>query len=284
MAESKNTGPPPSWSQLLTPEALAAYGHLEVAAPTGEFDPHGAWTQCWQLYLLRKTSWERPHHGHIEITRRPDNNRVRFSIRQANSQGPQRGALATGGHGLIKSVCDTQADLICRADDFLTPDSWTLHTALRHEDGSDFEGTRLTKQMRIRAGRIELTCDGNTSARPLPAGNVTSNWGLLNVLSTVDGREPLTFTLLDELDKVKADHKLHRAADTQIAFGGRKVAVHCYHQIGRGTLPWEYYVDASTRRVLLALSGLRAYILDDSAAEKTTADFPGFAREGRVSS
>lgn len=266
------------WDEPLTPDALAQYGHLEIDAPEGGFDPQGTWTQCWQIYLLRQTSWEPHHQGHIEITRKPTEGRVRLAIRQANFQGPQRAILPNGRRELVKSVCDTRADLVCRGDAYLTPESWTLDTALRRVDGTGFEGTRLTKTMGIRKGRIEMTCNGRTVSRPVPPGNLTCNWGLLTTLSTLDGREPLTFTLLDELDKVKTDHHLHRAADRRIQFGRRRVAVHCYHQIGRGTLPWEYYVDASSKRVLLAISGLRAYILDDSAAAKTAEIFAGFGQ------
>ena len=287
MAKTNLHTPPPSWSEPLTAQALAEYGHLQASAPADEFEPHGQWTQRWQIYLLRKVSFEKPHAGHIEVTRKLESGKVRFAIRQAIFQGPHLSKKPIEGHSCqdgvwLKSVCDTQADVTCSNDKLLTPESWTLNTAMRCTKGRDFEGTRLTKEMRIRNGNIELTCNGNTSTRALPAGNITSNWGLLNATSTIKAKDPVRFTLLDGLDKVKTGHKLYSTADTQIEFGGETVKVYCYHQIGRGCLPWEYYVDASTGRLLLAISGLRAYILDDSAAEKTAEVCPGFFNAERT--
>ncbi len=278
-----------AWSELLTPEALSQDGHLAAAAPAGEFDPRGQWTQRWRIFLLQRTTRENTHGGHIEITRQPEGRRVRLTVRQANIQGPQLSKKPIEGHDCqdgvwLSSVCDSEADVLCLDDRCLTPESWTLRSVMRCTKGKAFEGTRLTKRMRLRPGEIEQTCQGRTSVRAVPTGDVTSNWGLLNVLSTLDTRRPPAFTLLDELDKVKTGHRLYPAPDGRIDFGGRAVDVRCYHQIGTGSLPWTYYVDASTRRVLLAISGLRAYILDDRAAEMTATRFAGFVEAGRTPS
>jgi hypothetical protein len=62
------------------------------------------------------------------------------------------------------------------------------------------------------------------------------------------------------MDLVKERQRLSYRERTNIHFGDAEIDVHRYQHLGRGLLPWDYYVDESGR-LLLAISGIRACIL-----------------------
>ena len=97
------------------------------------------------------------------------------------------------------------------------------------------------------------------------AGAVSSSWSILEAVQRAGANgEQRGFTLLDEMDKAKPGYRLMESGEEKIPFGGESVPVRRYHLIGQGLLPTVYYVDEN-RRLLLALSGLRAYILNPEA-------------------
>ena len=56
----------------------------------------------------------------------------------------------------------------------------------------------------------------------------------------------------------------------------KKISLQRFEQIGHGILPYEYWLDKN-HRLVIAVTGPRAYILDDNAGEK----FEKFAKSGR---
>jgi len=74
---------------------------------------------------------------------------------------------------------------------------------------------------------------------------------------------------------LKRDHRLsYRGAITMTP--ENDITLHGFHQLGHGTLPYEYWLDRH-HRLVLAVTLSRVYILDDKAEEKTAAEI----RRGR---
>ena len=251
-SKAKQEGPlAGQWRRLLTPEALADYGALKAPRPKETFDPTGAWTQAWQVWLLQRSAGSDNHQGYIRLTRAPapDGASFTLAVEQAVVQAQ-------------RVVHETRAKMVCALDATASPQSWTVETRLFWpSDGREVSEASVRKGGEVSNGRLHVKKDGRSRAEDLPPGAVSSNWSILEALSRPSPAAPLpAFTVLDELDKMKGPRRLTRGEATQIRFGDETVHVDVFRDTGHGSLPWVYYLD-DNRRLLLALSGLRAYIL-----------------------
>ena len=249
---------PNQWGRMFTPDALSEYGGLGAPVPQGPFDPAGAWTQTWRIWLLKRSGNDVNHRGFIKLKREPSPDRETFDLRatQATIQMSQG------------CVHEMKARIRCANNALATPFSWSLTTRLfSARDGHEFSQAAVDKRGAIKRGKITTDRGGRIARRDAP-GAVTSSWSILDALQRLPGpgTTPLEFAFLDELDKCKPNHRLTHREETTIPFGGEAVQVQCYQQIGEGLLPWMYYVDMG-HRLLLAMSGLRAYILDPAAEQ-----------------
>jgi hypothetical protein len=86
-----------------------------------------------------------------------------------------------------------------------------------------------------------------------------ANWVLFDRIGRL--REPLGFTLLDELDALRADQRLRPYRDAVVAMSGGDVRLTGWLQTGRGVLPTTWWVH-ETGIPLMVLAGLRAYTFD----------------------
>jgi hypothetical protein len=128
------------------------------------------------------------------------------------------------------------------------------------------------------------------SKRTIPlAGPCTINWLLFEAVGRLphEAFAPLDFTLIDDFDLPKPQHRLsyaateslvlgqHRERQTKVEeldkgrihttawgmTGGQTVRLHTYHRVGEGNVPWIYRVDPQGR-LLFAVSGFEAYVLN----------------------
>ena len=243
----------PEWGEMLTPGSLQRYGALDVPFPDGACERKSSWKGAWQIWLLRRSTRDQNLRGCIEVEREPvdGNGILALSARQS---------LAQPSHRVTHR---TKASLKCAADLLCSPVEWSLGASFISPGGETvFPEASLDMRGKIADSCLEVAHGRRISRRELQ-GPVSSSWSLLEALSSLPGTmtDPIDFTLLDELDKVKQGQRLTFRETTTIDFAGGKRDVHCYQQIGYGTLPWLYYVD-SKAGLLLAINGLRAYIRD----------------------
>ena len=76
----------------------------------------------------------------------------------------------------------------------------------------------------------------------------------------------MSFDLLEGLRLSKPRHRLFYRGVYPIKMDGRDIPLHCFVQLGRGILPYEYWLD-DRNRLLAAVSMNKAYILDEKAEQ-----------------
>ena len=243
------------WRRPLTVKALAKYGGLHFAPPEGSFDPGGAWELVWQIWLLKPVRRLPNHHGFIRIRRQPGVSGFLLSVEQQ--------VINTG------SLAVQHAEIHCQNDAFGTPSRWRLNfKLLAFPDLQPLSEAGFSKSGLLQEGKIVTGQRGKTFQRPVKLP-VTSGWGLLEAVQRLakgNHRELGPFTVLDELDKPKPNQTVQFRKNLTLPLRGEPVPVRYYQQVGEAWLPWRYYLDGHGR-LLVALSGPRAYILNPNTLE-----------------
>ena len=238
-------------SRPLSLAALKAYGALEAfARPEGEFDPAGGWRHTYRLWLVGNR-WHQ-YRGFLDVKRGTSDggHSVDLEVRRSLLMSHQ------------PAIHETTASLTCAGDALCTPRSWEIKAETLDITGKPFPLSRLVASASVKGGRIEGRRGGRTFDRRVPTP-FTSDFSLFDVVQRLAKQEtkPMRFALLQDLDEVKEEHVLSYRERLSFEIGGAGLALHCYQQIGRGILPYRYYVDGQGR-LLFAISGIRAYILD----------------------
>jgi hypothetical protein len=244
----------PARTRPLTVEFLRDLGALkDFAPPTERFEPNGAWTGAYRLWLVQQWSGG----GSLRIRREPmDDRGVRLHVELAVAESA----------GCLRR---TRAVLDCASDALCTPKAWKLTSDSLDLDDKPIAGTALSETGTVADGRLEVRFGGRSRTAKLPQP-WTSNWSVFDAVQRLPaGRpKPLKFALLEEMDLLKPDQRLEFREEKQIELNGRTLRLRGYHQIGRGVLPWLYWVDESGR-LLLAYSGVRAFLYDAKAEQWT---------------
>ena len=158
------------------------------------------------------------------------------------------------------------AQVLCSDDPLASPRQWSI--TIRFTDKAGKAKTALTRreEARLTDGKIEVTTAGKTFQRPA-SRHLTADWCLFEAVGRLPfGKSaPLKFDLLEGLSLLKRDHRLAYAGQVETRWAERQVRLHKFHHFGRGLLPYEYWLD-DQHRLLLVVTGPRAYILDDALA------------------
>ena len=76
----------------------------------------------------------------------------------------------------------------------------------------------------------------------------------------------MSFNLLEGMSRTKTDHRLSYGGVHAVNIGVEGSRLHRFIQFGSGILPYEYWIDAC-HRLLIVTSMNKAYILDDRAED-----------------
>lgn len=242
------------WSQLLTPQSLKNYGALENEVPTDEFNPHGDWELTWKVWLLKRGKKDTNHRGYIHLKKENiSDESFKLYVDQKLLQVPH-----CAGY-------ETNAVINCSKDINKAEYSWQLERKFfNHILNKDFDDISEAKSGTTEAGKVKITMSEQEISFEAK-DNVTSNWSLMELIMRCgEDIAKHKFTILDELDKVKGGHVIKYSGEEVIPFGSKMINVKRYDQTGEGFLPWTYYID-NCGRLILAINGLRAYILDTTA-------------------
>ena len=239
----------------LTLDALKEYGALErMAAPTGPFDPNGAWEHVYQIWLVQ--SWNNEA-GHMRLKRTVgDDGSVTLEVDQTiiQSAGTQH---------------VTRATIKCANDALARPVSWHISSTILGVDREPIADTVVEESATVADGQVRIASNAGALVRDVPAP-FTCNWSLIDAVQRLPGKatQPLRFTLLEDLDLVKPEHTLSYRRAVEFDLNGRPLRLDVYDHLGRGMLPEQFLVDEQ-HRVVFAISGIRAYLLHPGAAERT---------------
>ncbi len=237
----------------MTPDLMAKIGGLDQfpPAPPG-FDPSGAWVQTYRIHTC---------HGYFE-----SGNDDEGLLRLERIPGSGDTFTLKIHHKIVNDEGRTNlvdAAVECRTDPLATPISWKLASRFVDLEGESIAGLGSTESgssaegsLTLRLGESELL---HNTTRP-----VTADWCLFEAVQRASFTEPpaTTFDLLEGLRLPRDEHRLTYRG--RYRWKGKPAALHWFHQIGYGVLPYEYWLD-DQHRLLGVGTHARAYILDDDA-------------------
>lgn len=263
---------------LFTLDVLSRHlGGYQV--PAGVFDPSGPWTQTYGIYTLARQGGRL---GHVRLTREPTPPAA-FTL-----------GLEYEKRKSLRYVQRISAQMQCRADALSTPTAWRFTAVSLDPQGKPTPNTRIEKSAEAEAGEVVFTCHGRATRVPLP-GPHTLRWALLDAVQRLPRDPSLArrLTLIDHFDQVKPDQELHYRGTERVHLGaqqvrreqvvqldkgrvyrptlaeegGQAVQLHRFTHVGRGVVPWVYWV-TDAGRVLFAVSGLEGYVLEPPSKAK----------------
>ena len=248
----------------LTPEILSlprslAVLHdvlLTVQAPAGDFDPTGEWDHSYAVHTVipanNGKAVNTPRQGSLRLRRAPKG-KDRFTL-----------TVDLSTSHALQHTYSVHAEVTCASDTLSSPREWTLTSATNDAEGKPLPDTEATRSGRVRDGKL-VTLAPARRVVPAPKA-LTSSWSLFDALQRLpkDHAEALEFAMLEELDLLKTDQRLAYRQTAEATFAGGPVTLHGYEQLGRGILPYVYWLD-DARRLLLAVGGMRAFVWEGSA-------------------
>jgi hypothetical protein len=237
----------------LSPELLARLGVLSrfPPAPAG-FDPDGGWIHNYRIaachgYLERGSR----NVGFLQLERIAGGQKT-FTLRLVQK------ILHDGGAQHV-----LQGDLHCEKDAYASLLGWRLTSTFLGLDGAPLAGLGAKESGTVMAGVLTVMLDAQVIkqnlVRPLAA-----DWSLFEAVQRLPFQPVLArpFDVFEGLRLLREEHRL--AYRGRYAWHGTPAPLHWFCQIGFGVLPYEYWLD-ERRRLLVAATGGRAYILDDEA-------------------
>ena len=248
--------PRPRIADPITLSRLVSMGIVADLSAADPIDPKGEWSARYRHWGSSGFEDRSDEYGFLCLRRKTaEGPSFILDITQVTYDGPER------EHRL-------SAVVTCAQDDTATPLAW--------EVGSDFvdgNGDRITelstRSVGLRTdGGVEVRQGEVTSAARIQ-GAVTCEWSLLEAVQRLPFRRstPVEFTLLEGLGVPKRGHRLSYRGPCELGGPDGGVTVHVYEHVGRGILPFEYWVDRN-HRLLAAITGGRAWILEDILAEE----------------
>lgn len=246
----------------LTPDVLGELDALDgIPARSDGFTPNGDWVNTYRIWTC---------HGYRE-----SGNEDEGFLRLARKAGPPGEPFTLKIDRQIlhdsANLHSIHAEIECSNDALASPVRWQLSSRHVGFDGAVRSGLGTRERSRIDDNGLTVSTDGKECRRNL-SRPVTADWCLFEAVQrTAFEAGPIgPFSLLEGLSVSRAGHRLsYRGLDpTGIdALGGR---LHRFEQLGQGTLPYEYWL-GEDHRLLIVVTGARAYILDEKAAEKADA-------------
>ncbi|MBN2452544.1 MAG: hypothetical protein JXR77_19320 [Lentisphaeria bacterium] len=243
---------------------MGVFAHL-TGAPAAA-DPARSSRVSYRIWLVQQNF----SGGSLVLTREPTGAGMRLSVALDMAE-------YTG------EVFRYRATIECDADALATPRSWTLESGTFDHADEPVPESQLRQTGKLDGANLTLISAGTTRQHRIPTP-ATSNWSLFEAVRRLPrtGVAPLEFTLIEDMDLVKPDQRLEFREETSITLGADAVPLRGYQQIGRGILPWQYWVDAHGS-LLFAFSGLRAFVHDPDPAAWVQAKLAsGRARRARL--
>ena len=243
----------------LTPALLAELGAMGEFTPASEdFRPDGNWVNTYRIWTC---------HGYRES----GNYNVGF-VRFKRAAAGTNEKLSLEVHqevvetdGMV-SVIDT--NIRCLNNQLATPVRWHLWSLFIDSDTQPLDELKTEENVIIKQDAMIIETGGQTLKRKVP-GRLTSDWGIFEAVQRLkfNKESSLNFNMLEGLSVLKEGQRLSYRGVYPMRIGDQDVRLHCFHQLGRGILPYNYWLDEN-HRLVAAISMNKAYILDEQA-EKT---------------
>jgi hypothetical protein len=251
MAERKKAAHP------LTPEYLRAQGGF-TSFPTVKtgYSSSGDWTHRYDVWTSRGIVEQGKGIellGFIELERRTGGPGQQFTLEVVQELKSDRD---------VTNRLTTQIQ--CKEDELASPVSWRLTSEHTIGDTAVRPPVDFSETATATPGKLNIKRGNETLLRPLPA-RFTGCWNLIEAVQRLKfgARRPISFSLLEGLTRVKGEMEIFYDGTYSFDVGGHPLNTHRFVQIGRGILPYEYFVD-DLHRVLLVITFCKAYILKEA--------------------
>ena len=243
----------------LTPQLLHELKALgKIPQTPAHFKPDGNWVNTYRIWAC---------HGYRES----GNYNVGF-VRFRRAAAGTNEKLSLEVHqevvetdGMV-SVIDT--NIRCLNNQLATPVRWHLWSLFIDSDTQPLDELKTEENVIIKQDTMFIETGGQTLKRKVP-GRLTSDWGIFEAVQRLkfNKESSLDFNMLEGLSVLKEGQRLSYRGVYPMRIGDQDVRLHCFHQLGRGILPYNYWLDEN-HRLVAAISMNKAYILDEQA-EKT---------------
>ena len=240
----------------LTPSLLKELGAVDKLPSTPkDFRPAGNWVntyRIWTCHGYRESGNENV--GLLRLERAAGKSDESFALKVHQK------IVQTDG---ILNIID--ARMRCLNDELASVVQWQLSSRLIGQDGEQRPELGTEEKVRINRDVMSVETGGQTFKRKVPT-QLPCDWSLFEAVQRLKFKREssLTFDLLEGLSLLKQDQHLSYGGGSQMTTGTRDVALHCFAQLGRGILPYEYWLD-ERHRLLLVTSMNKAYVLDEQA-------------------
>jgi hypothetical protein len=242
----------------LSPATLARIGAVKGFPAHGAgYRPEGPWVQAYRIFVCRGNV-ERGNEdvGCLRLERRPSGAGDSFKLIADQSVVHNEDTLHT-----------LHAEMTCLRRPFAPLLEWRLTSRCRGASDALISDLSTDESGRVSNGVVELHRKGGV-ARWKARGTVTSDWSLFAAIQDLPlGAAPAeAFDFLEGLSLLRTSYRLAYRGTVSWAGGSLEGPLHHFEQWGHGTLPYGFWLD-SRRRLLVAATLARAYILDDRAEE-----------------
>ena len=243
----------------MTPDLLIAIGGLgQLTSTPDDFRPDGAWVNEYRIYACQGyVASGNMNVGVLRLERTPTGDGFLLRCRQR----------IVDDEGRTETL---DAWVRCRSDEIATPVEWRVLSRFEARSGNEIRSLGGEVSGSLAGQRLEVAHPPASRTTEL-SRPLASDWGLFEALQRLSPGPPppAGFDVLEGLELLRTEQRLvHRGEYRPSPEAGLPPLV-WYHRIGRGALPWEYWLD-DRRRLLIAATNGRAYVLDDRAGEATS--------------
>lgn len=222
------------------------YPCLEKTRPTRKkLDLQGNWQQTFDIYTLTEVC---DPAGSLTLSRKIiPGNQAKFRLEQER--------LLPNSHRQ-----KIEANIYCDTAGLPKPTRWSFQAEMIDETGKSIEAVGTKMMAEIQGNQIVY--HGGSRHRTIELGpSYTINWLLFDAVQRLprESFAPLEFSMLDHFDQVKDEQRLSYTKSVEIEMAGQAVTLHAYDHVGRGILPWVYWVDDECG-LQFAVAGIEAYV------------------------
>lgn len=173
-----------------------------------------------------------------------------------------------GAHREIpgKFVYRVEGGVEASSGDFPAVRRWESRSMIsRGESGEATLNTGRTLQGEVRARQATIAEGGKTRVLPIPGGDLSWKWGIIDVVRTMaaKGIRTRAFSTLDEMDIIYARQEVRFRKNQTLRVGDgatSQVNFQIFDLQGDGVIPTVYWVDEGGR-VVFVVTGAEAYLL-----------------------
>ena len=240
----------------LTPALLRELGAIgEFAFASEDFKPGGNWVNTYRIWMC---------HGYRES----GNYNVGF-VRIKRAAGKANDPFTLIVHQEVVEVDGMlnviEAEIKCLNNRLASPLKWHLASRFIDSDGEAIDKLGTEEDVTIGGNVMSVETGGQTLKRRITS-RLTNDWCIFEAVQrlTFQKEYSVVFDVLEGLSVLKEGQCLSYRGVYPMRIGDQDVRLHCFHQLGRGILPYEYWLD-DNHRLLAAISMHKAYILDEQA-------------------